>query len=170
MRPLTSFNCCSKWKQPLFIGAVSIRRVYQLGNWKAGKTVGRNALSAFPLRQPDNRMIHPARKSAFHWKERLSGNSKSFLNAQIQHPLEGKIEPLRRDASAAHFRLPTELFFAREQIVETPLAENLTGSVCFPTRSDVSAGNVRIPVEKKHCLYGFVRPVSSSAKTGARTG
>lgn len=126
--------------------------LYQLGNWKAGKVVGRNALSAFPLRQPDNRIIHPTRKSAFRWKERLSGDSKSLLNAQIQHPLEGKIEPLRRDASAAHFRLPTELFFAREQIVETPLAENLTGSVCFPTRSDVSAGNVLTPAEKKHCL------------------
>lgn len=138
------------WKAGKTLIACSGHRhtLYQLGNWKA---VGRNALSAFPLRQPDNRMIHPARKSAFHWKERLSGDSKSFLNAQIQHPLEGKIEPLRRDASAAHFRLPTELFFAREQIVETPLAENLTGSVCFPTRSDVSAGNVRIPAEKKHC-------------------
>ena len=38
LHPLTSFNCYSKQKQPLFIGAVSVRQVYQLGNRKAGKT------------------------------------------------------------------------------------------------------------------------------------
>ena len=101
-------------------------RLYQLGNWKAGK-----ALLAFPLHRLRNRIIRLARKSAFRWKERLSGDSKTFLNAQIRRPLEGKIEHLRRDADAAHLRLPVERLFARQQIAKTPLAENLIGSVCI---------------------------------------
>ena len=100
--------------------------LYQLGNWKAGKT-----LLAFPLHRLRNRIIRLARKSAFRWKERLSGDSKAFLNAQIRRPLEGKIEHLRRDADAAHLRLPVERLFARQQIAKTPLVENLIGSVCI---------------------------------------
>ena len=82
--------------------------LYQLGNWKAGK-----ALLAFPLHRLRNRIIRLARKSAFRRKERLSGDSKAFLDAQIRRPLEGKIEHLRRNADAAHFRLPVERLFAR---------------------------------------------------------
>lgn len=100
--------------------------LYQLGNWKAGK-----ALLAFPLHRLRNRIIRLARKSAFRRKERLSGDSKAFLDAQIRRPLEGKIEHLRRNADAAHFRLPVERLFARQQIAKTPLTENLIGSVCI---------------------------------------
>ena len=112
-------------KTDAFIAPYTVK-LYQLGNWKAGK-----ALLAFPLHRLRNRIIRLARKSAFRWKERLSGDSKTFLNAQIRRPLEGKIEHLRRDADAAHFRLPVERLFARQQIAKTPLVENLIGSVCI---------------------------------------
>jgi len=105
--------------------------LYQLGNWKAGKTESRQGSSGFPVDRLRNRIIRLARKSAFRWKERLSGDSKAFLNAQIRRPLEGKIEHLRRDADAAHLRLPVERLFARQQIAKTPLVENLIGSVCI---------------------------------------
>ena len=103
-------------------------------NWGIGRPArlrAGKALLAFPLHRLRNRIIRLARKSAFRWKERLSGDSKVFLNAQIRRPLEGKIEHLRRDADAAHLRLPVERLFARQQIAKTPLVENLIGSVCI---------------------------------------
>ena len=103
-------------------------------NWGIGRPArlrAGKALLAFPLHRLRNRIIRLARKSAFRWKERLSGDSKAFLNAQIRHPLEGKIEHLRRDADPAHLRLPVERLFARQQIAKTPLVENLIGSVCI---------------------------------------
>ena len=107
------------------------RALYQLGNWKAGKTSTPSSQAAPKLYQLGNWKALIPRKSAFRWKERLSGDSKAFLNAQIRRPLEGKIEHLRRDADAAHLRLPVERLFARQQIAKTPLVENLIGSVCI---------------------------------------
>ena len=42
MHPLASDNYCVKLKQPLLAGVVSAWLVYQLGNWKAGKTKKRS--------------------------------------------------------------------------------------------------------------------------------
>ena len=130
------FRYCTNWGigRPARLVGSCTTYTCNCTNWGIGRPArlrAGKALLAFPLHQLQNRIIRLARKSAFRWKERLSGDSKAFLNAQIRRPLEGKIEHLRRDADAAHLRLPVERLFARQQIAKTPLVENLIGSVCI---------------------------------------
>ena len=54
MHSLASDNYCLKLKQPLLAGAVSVRQVYQLGNWKAGKTPWRRVPTRYPVYQLGN--------------------------------------------------------------------------------------------------------------------